>query len=599
MPDQFIKIKLLLLFFLGSNFLFSQHNKSLDSLLLQLKKHTASDSVRANLLIKISSNSMHEDPNKAMRYVDEALNINQAISNKKGEAYAYRQFGNIYYVKADNLGAMEVYQKALGIAKIIRDSKLEISLYNNLGNIYADLKQNKKALENYNALLKSSKEQKDNSGQIKALCNIGIIYNDMDMYSDAILNLKKALSIADIEKNNFYRAAIINNIGLVYKDKKDYKSALENYSEAILIAESINNKYILASSLNSIGKVNLLLGNFDVAQKNAEKALQIAIDMDAVEWQADSWKVISTALENFKKDEEALYAYKKYIVLRDSVLSEEKKSEITRNEMQFQLERQEDEAEALINEQKIIKNFAFAGGAFLLLTSAIGYLLYKRKRDALYAKKMAEFKTKVAETELKALRSQMNPHFIFNALNSISDYISKNEAKKANEYLLKFARLTRAILENSEKKTIFLDEDLELLELYVQIESLRVKNKINYKVTLEGVIEPENILVPSMILQPFIENSIWHGIAKKETAGHIEVNIKEASGMLVCSVKDNGGRSEVGGVKINPKKSLGVNITKSRIEILNQLKKIKGSVVTKQLPDGYFVELKFPLEFRF
>ncbi|MEL6917892.1 MAG: histidine kinase, partial [Bacteroidota bacterium] len=209
------------------------------------------------------------------------------------------------------------------------------------------------------------------------------------------------------------------------------------------------------------------------------------------------------------------------------------------------------------------------------------------------------FHSKVAETELKALRSQMNPHFIFNALNSISDYMAKNNVDIANTYLLKFAKLTRSILESSEKKWINLSEDLELMELYIQIEALRLKNKLSYTITVAQEIDAENTLVPPMLLQPFIENSIWHGIAAKEGKGHIAIGIRKEGDMVVCSVDDNGvGRKKTLNVKTDYT-SMGVKITESRLDIIGQLKKVKGSIAMFDKKEGLLVELKLPLELRF
>ncbi|MEO9893289.1 histidine kinase, partial [Aurantibacter sp.] len=297
---------------------------------------------------------------------------------------------------------------------------------------------------------------------------------------------------------------------------------------------------------------------------------------------------------------EALNAYKKHIKLRDSVLNEEKKSELTRKEMQFQMERQQAVANEEIKRQQLVKNIYLIGAILLVLLSILGYYIYKRRRDELEKKKSAEFNAKVSETELKALRSQMNPHFIFNSLNSISEFISKNDIQQADDYLVKFSKLTRAILENSEKKSITLNEDLELMELYMQIEAIRLENKLHHKITIDQDIEPNNTLVPPLILQPFIENSIWHGIAPKNGDGHIAIKIEKEGDMLKYVVDDNG----VGQLKKNmgEKKSngsFGIKITKSRIDILSHIKNKKGSINLMDKPEGVRVEITLPLELQF
>ncbi|MCB0372521.1 MAG: tetratricopeptide repeat protein [Muricauda sp.] len=596
MPDSIKNIFFALLFFplWGT----SQQNL-LDSLQQELANHVTKDSIRAGLLIKIAGEMTYSNPKDAFPFVEEAIAISTTTDWSKGESYALRQQGNLHYVMGDDLAALDAYQKAQHLAQTIGDKALETSLLSNIGNIFADLKQYDRALENYEAYLNSARALGNIPDEIKALSNMAIIYNDTERFEDGVKYLERALKLSKQEKNDLFIAAITNNLALAYKKLGQYPKALMHYQEAADLAHEIGNKYIEASALNSIGTVNIILKNYELAAINGQRALDLSQEIEAVEWQADSWKVMSEVYEHEGKMAEALSAYKEHVRLQDSVLSEEKKSELTRKEMQFKMERQQAEAEEEIRRQQLVKNGYLAGAILLALISIAGYFLYKRRRDALEKKRVAEFNAKVAETELKALRSQMNPHFIFNSLNSISDFISKNDVKQADEYLVKFAKLTRAILENSEKKWITLEEDLELMELYMQIESIRMANKFQYHINIDETIEPDNTLVPPLILQPFIENSIWHGIAPKKGEGEIHINIKKEGDMILCTVDDNGiGRSET--KKLGGKKSsLGVKITSNRIEIINHLKNTKGSVNLVDQKEGVRVEIRLPLELQF
>ena len=296
---------------------------------------------------------------------------------------------------------------------------------------------------------------------------------------------------------------------------------------------------------------------------------------------------------------EALDAYKEHVQLRDSVLNEEKRSELTRKEMQFQMERQQAVAQEEIKRQELVKNGYLLGAILLALISILGYFLYKRRRDALEKRKVAEFNAKVAETELKALRSQMNPHFIFNSLNSISDFISKKDIQQADDYLIKFSKLTRSILENSEKKWITLEEDLELMKLYMQIEALRLENKLDYHISIDKSIELDNTLVPPLILQPFIENSIWHGIAPKQGNGQIDLLIKKDGNMLKYIVEDNGVGRLSTNTYVKKKGSFGMKIASNRIDIINHLKNTNGSINLLDKTEGLRVEIRLPLELQF
>ena len=577
----------------------SQQNK-LDSLKNELQTHTLKDTIRAGLLIELASEMTYSEPNEGFAFIEEAIAISKKNRWIKGEALAQRQKGNLYYVAADNLNALEAYQKALVLSRKILNKQLESSVLSNLGNIHADLKEYDRALENYRAYLETSQAMGNRSEEIKALSNIAIIYNDTENFDEGISYLNNALTLAKQEENDLFIAAITNNLALAFKNLGEYQKALFHYQEALTIARKIGNKYIEASALNSIGKINVLLKNYTVAETNASKALSLSKAIGAVEWEADSWEVLSKVYEQNGKMTEALNAYKEHIQLRDSVLNEEKKSELTRKEMQFQMERQQAVANEEIKRQQLVKNIYLIGVILLVLLAIFGYYIYKRRRDGLEKKKIAEFNAKVLETELRALRSQMNPHFIFNSLNSISDFISKNDIQQADDYLVKFSKLTRAILENSEKKSITLNEDLELMELYMQLEAIRLENKLHHQITIDQDIEPNNTLVPPLILQPFIENSIWHGIAPKNGDGHIDIKIEKEGDMLKYVVDDNG----VGQPKKNMREkksngSFGIKITKSRIDILSHIKNKKGSVSLIDKPEGVRVEITLPLELQF
>jgi LytS/YehU family sensor histidine kinase len=177
---------------------------------------------------------------------------------------------------------------------------------------------------------------------------------------------------------------------------------------------------------------------------------------------------------------------------------------------------------------------------------------------------------------MKALRAQSNPHFIFNCLNSINRMILSGEADDASRYLTKFSKLIRLILENAEYTTVSLKNELAMLESYIQLEALRFKGKISYKISVDATIEPESIHLPSMVLQPFVENAIWHGLMHKENddKGMIAIVIREEEGRLLCTIEDNGvGREKAKVLReksILKSKSMGIKITEERLRLLSK-----------------------------
>jgi ligand-binding sensor domain-containing protein len=207
----------------------------------------------------------------------------------------------------------------------------------------------------------------------------------------------------------------------------------------------------------------------------------------------------------------------------------------------------------------------------LLLAAAIIYRQFRkikrRERDNLLRVK------EHAELEMKALRSQMNPHFIFNALNSIHNYIWENQQEAASEYLVKFSKLMRLVLENSQHNLITLEEELKALELYMELEHRRTGNKFDYAITICSGVDKTALQIPPLLLQPYVENAIWHGLSEKEGKGFLEVKVEIKDGLLHCVVDDNGiGREATGGKQklLFKKMSLGSNISSARIQWLKQ-----------------------------
>ncbi len=207
----------------------------------------------------------------------------------------------------------------------------------------------------------------------------------------------------------------------------------------------------------------------------------------------------------------------------------------------------------------------------------------------------------LAELETKMLRSQMNPHFIFNSLNSIQKYIWENKEEDAAEYLATFAKLIRAILENSRKEHVLLSEEIKVIKLYVALEHRRSNANFNYHIRLAENINADEILIPPLLLQPFIENAIWHGINKKDSKGNLDIFIQIKNNALQCIIEDDGvGRQQKKQEQVTEKKSLGIAITQQRIDRLIESTQQQASVViTDKMENneakGTLVSLLLPL----
>jgi sensor histidine kinase YesM/ligand-binding sensor domain-containing protein len=248
--------------------------------------------------------------------------------------------------------------------------------------------------------------------------------------------------------------------------------------------------------------------------------------------------------------------------------------------------------------------------AMLVLLAVIVYAVYKYRVNQFRKKEKlkSDYEKKIANVEMSSLLAQMNPHFLFNSLNSIDSYIIKNETHKASEYLNNFARLMRLILQNSRSNYITLKDELEALDLYLQMESLRFKNKFEYEIKTDEEINTNTIVIPPMLIQPFVENAIWHGLMHKQNGepGKVEIKISSVDNKLKCEVVDNGiGRNKAEEIKMQKngshKRSMGMQITSDRIEMINKLYGTDTKVKITDLADvngdaaGTKVELEIPI----
>lgn len=202
-------------------------------------------------------------------------------------------------------------------------------------------------------------------------------------------------------------------------------------------------------------------------------------------------------------------------------------------------------------------------------------------------RQMAEMKQKATELEMQALRAQMNPHFIFNSLNSINRFILQNNREQASEFLTKFSKLVRMILQNSAVSLITLESELESLELYLNLEALRFDYHFDYKISVPGDMDISALQIPPLILQPYVENAIWHGLMHKEEKGHLNIDLSEENDHLYFKITDNGiGREKATALSsksATKHKSMGLRITAHRIAMLQNSEKMESPVTINDL----------------
>lgn len=310
---------------------------------------------------------------------------------------------------------------------------------------------------------------------------------------------------------------------------------------------------------------------------------------------------------------EALNYQKLFSGIKDSIINEKANNQLIEMEAVYQNEKKQRENEALaqknqllfqqskIQDLKISQSRSFIIGLIVLavLIAGIAFLLIRQNRlNAMHSK---------LEMEQKLLRSQMNPHFIFNAMVGIQNYIYKEEPEVAANYLSSVVQLMRSIIDNSTKEFILLDKEISTLHHYLTLQQVRFPDKFEFKIDTHPDLETENILIPPMMAQPVIENAIVHGVINKVNgSGLISVKFQVSANDLLLIVEDNGvGRDKAAefGKKEDTHLSVATNITNERLKILNRNAKQKSSMTITDLknengePSGTRVTFLFPLTY--
>ncbi|HEX8675596.1 MAG TPA: histidine kinase, partial [Segetibacter sp.] len=422
-------------------------------------------------------------------------------------------------------------------------------------------------------------------------------------------------------------------LGKLFMLRKEYDKALDYLKQALIIYKKSTDTGRAISVLVSMAKTF-------TGTKQYTKALQCARKCLTMSRRGDDKSVTQSALEvhwkvyeDLNNRDSAYFYYKKFVTLKDSLENVKFKRQHLQKLTLYKAEIKEEQQQARINllnkdnkikhqqlqKEALMKKILGGILVFIVLLSIIilRNIALKRRNEKhrrelaeneLQIQKLetertkAELQQQATQLQMQALRAQMNPHFIFNSLNSINRFILKKQSREAAGYLTKFARLIRMILNNSANATVTLSEDLAALELYMELESLRFDQKFVYKIQIDPDVDANFIQIPPMLLQPFVENAIWHGLMLKKEEGHLGVNIFHEDLMLICTITDNGiGREKSAEIKSKSaytSKSMGMAITADRIKLLQKQKafiQVTDLVLSDGTAGGTEVLIKIPV----
>ena len=409
------------------------------------------------------------------------------------------------------------------------------------------------------------------------------------------------------------RARSKSSIADYYRDNKNYDKEIKLRKETLEELEGKPDTIISEVEIRSVDqiitsqKINLDLGNAYVNKGDLneaipyfEKSIEKADLVDDFETQKDALQRLSELYRSAGKSDKALEKYQEYAQLVDVIYKKkekeiddaillgkeltskqnrinslEKDRELSNSRYKF-FSSQEQLTKETYRRQRLII-YSLIGGLLLLLFSL--FWMYKSNKQRRLTNNLLA---------LKSLRSQMNPHFIFNALNSVNSYIAQNDERAANRYLTEFSTLMRSVLDNSEQDFIPLSKEIELLELYMKLEHSRFTDKFDYELIIHKELQISEFQIPPMLLQPYVENAVWHGLRYKKEKGKLEINIRQKDDETVeISISDDGiGRKKSKELKTEnqqKQQSKGMNNIKKRIAILNEMYSDKVAVFIDDL----------------
>lgn len=555
-----------------------------------------------------NSNIILGNYRKANQYFDRAqlgfeneLTSNSGIDIKRiknGLARVFASQGVVFSQESNYYMALEMYQKALKIYFEIGQKANISKAYNNIGIVYKSQQKNTEALNYFKKALKIQQKIDEPSAAV-SLTNIGVIYAEQGKKTEVLYYYEKAKKL--FEKNDNKRGfALLNNYyGDFYKKGKDYSKAITYYNEALRMYEELQNKFGASLVLYNLGLLNCDLKKYDEAIAFTNKSLEYAKKIGVLDQTFHSEKLLSQ-LYGFKNNSElSFFHYRNYIVARDSIVNQENAKKILRFEMESEYKRKT----AILSEQAKrntqLTVFSIIG---ILLLAGLIFVIYNRRQ----IKRRLTLQKEVAEYEQKALHLQMNPHFVFNCLGSISSFIVQNGTDSALKYLSKFSKLMRLTLEYSKGALIPIDKEIESLQNYLELEQLRFHNKFEFILKSSDKVE-FNMGIPPLLIQPFVENAILHGMVPKEGNGKIEVNFDVQNGQFICSISDDGiGFSKSKHLKedsVTAHKSMALEITKKRLEIMEATTLRSAQIDIQELTDdnaeviGTKVILRLPIQY--
>ena len=540
---------------------------------------------------------------RGLEVCSKVIELSKKAGDKKSLGEAIAIMGSISFETGNYEKSFEYFNQSLQIFKSNNDSYNTAIVLSKIGDLYRLAGDNKMALNFYS---QSLNYRKSTSLEWYPLVDLGDTYYSLERYDSTLYDQEKYLqTIKSMTIRSNYTTLPRIRIAEINIASKEYDKALSVLTEELKLSKKNNDKNQLMRLLLNIAKAYQGKKEYDKAFYYAKYLLQNAQSHRAKQYIRDAYKLMSDLYEQNHNVDKAYYYYKQYTYMKDFLALDEVSKKLAIYKAATESEKRQAQIELLskekmINQQQLQLSKQKLKGASLqknilvigiLVFALLGFIIFrnimlKRKNEVhrheiveneLSLHKLeserakSEMQQKATELEMQALRAQMNPHFIFNCLNSINKFIITNKAEMAANHLTKFAKLIRLVLQQSGKPFIPLEDELFCLQLYMDLEALRFDIPFCYEIHTNE-INTSATSIPSLLLQPFVENAIWHGLQNNgEVRGTILIDMSLQNDILHCKIIDNGiGREKanLATKKEDNKTSLGIKLTEHRLQLI-------------------------------
>ena len=503
--------------------------------------------------------------------------MNKARRNGEKEILArtLNFFGRYSYRTGFYLESVDYFRSSIEMAEKLKMDVLVPWSYYGLATLYSTIGDTKEMINSFNNMIRTAALDNDTAFLKIGYYRLGTAYTDrVHDYNKADSLLKLCLSIALSKNDTSYITLALANMGWNEYLEKRYNEALDYYNRSLTFSLPARISSGSANAYGNIGTIYRDLGETEKAMNNYRKSIEqakITNDLYNLQW------VYMDMSEMYLRKRDTSNAYQTFVLYKkysDEQIKQSTTKGLTDARIRYEADTRIKELELLSLRLRNQKLLIYGSAGLFILSLAVFILLFSRARIN-NKRRISEMNRRIAEVTQANLRQQMNPHFIFNTLNSIQYYMYQHDKLATNNYLTKFSSLMRKILENSQYTSVPLSDELDALKLYLELEIIRFKNKFTYDIIIDEEIDTLLYKVPTMLIQPYVENSICHGLIPAMNKGFIKIELKLKDDYISCTIEDNGiGRDAAMEKKRkseNNHNSLGTQIISSRLDLVNAL----------------------------